>query len=99
METIIQADIFFFISSVAVIVFSICAIIIMIYVTRILRDMKHISKKVSEEGDKIIEDVEYLRETAKTEGMKMKNVADFFINLFIRRQKKTKARRINEENK
>ena len=33
---------FFFITSVAVIVFTICSIIVMIYVTRILRDMKHI---------------------------------------------------------
>lgn len=98
METIIQADIFFFITSVAVIIFTICAIIVMIYVTRILRDMKHISKKVSEEGDKIIGDVEYLRETAKAEGMKIKNVSDFFINLFIRRQKKEKAKRMDKKN-
>lgn len=88
METIIQADIFFFISSVAVIVFSICSIIVMIYVTRILRDMKHISKMMSKESDKLLGDIGSLREAIEAEGAKAKTIASFFLNLFTRRQKK-----------
>jgi len=87
MENIIKADIFFFITSIAVVVSTIGVVIVAVYVVRILRDMKHISKKVSEEGDKIIGDVEYLREAAKAEGVKIKNVSDFFYNLFNRRKK------------
>lgn len=98
MNNIIQADIFFFITSIAVIVSTIGVIIVAVYVVRILRDMKHISKKVSEEGDKIIEDVEHLREVAKAEGMKVKNIADFFSGIFIRRKKREKARRAGKEN-
>ena len=93
MENFIKADIFFFITSIAVAISTIGVMVVAVYVVRILRDMKHISKKVSEEGDKIIEDVEYLRETAKTEGMKIKNVADFFMNLFARRHKKEKTKK------
>lgn len=87
METIIQADIFFFISSVAVIVFSICAIIIMIYVTRILRDMKHISEMMSQESDKLLGDIGSLREAIGVEGAKVKTIASFFLNLFAHRVK------------
>ena len=98
MENIIHADIFFFITSIAVVVFTIGAVIVAVYVIRILKDMKHISKKVSEEGDKIIGDVEYLREAAKAEGMKIKNVADFFSGIFSRRKKREKAKREEKEN-
>ncbi len=96
MENLVKADIFFFITSVAVFVSIIGMGIIMFYIIRILKDMKHISKKVSEEGDNIIGDVEYLREAAKSEGMKIKNIAGFFISLFTRRRKKEKAKRMDK---
>lgn len=96
METIIQADIFFFISSVAVIVFSICAIIIMIYVTRILRDMKHISKMMSQESDKLLGDIGSLREAIEVEGAKVKTIASFFLNLFTHRRKTAKRKHANK---
>jgi membrane protein implicated in regulation of membrane protease activity len=95
-ENIIQADIFFFITSIAVVVSAIGVVIVAVYVIRILRDMKHISKKVSEEGDKIIGDVEYLREAAKAEGIKLKNVTDFFFSLFARRHKKEKIKKADK---
>ena len=79
MENIIKTDIFFFITSIAAVVFTIGVVIVAVYVVRILRDMKHISKKVSEEGDKIIGDVEYLREAAKAEGGEYKKCFRFLL--------------------
>ncbi|MEK9182104.1 MAG: hypothetical protein AAB781_00770 [Patescibacteria group bacterium] len=96
MENIIQADIFFFITSVAVIVFTICSIIVMIYVTRILRDMKHISKMMSQESDKLLGDIGSLREVIEEEGAKVKTIASFFLNLFAHRRKKAKTKRMNK---
>lgn len=93
MENIIHADIFFFITSIAVIVFTICLIIIMFYVTRILNDMKHISKTMSQESDKLLNDIDSLRETVKAEGTKVMTIADFFLNLFVRRQKISKEKK------
>ncbi|MDE1988456.1 MAG: hypothetical protein KGI39_02000, partial [Patescibacteria group bacterium] len=90
MENLVKADIFFFITGIAVIVITICAMIVMFYVTRILRDMKRISKTMSEESDKLLNDIDSLRETVKTEGTKVITIADFFLNLFIRRQKMSK---------
>lgn len=98
MENIIHADIFFFITSIAVIVFTICSIIIMFYVARILRDMKHISKTMSQESDKLLNDIDSLRETVKTEGARVMTIADFFLNLFVRRQKMSKERNAKTKN-
>ncbi|MEK7185585.1 MAG: hypothetical protein AAB726_03115 [Patescibacteria group bacterium] len=48
-----KADIFFFITSAAVIIFTIGIIVVVFYVVRILRDMRHISKTMSQETDKV----------------------------------------------
>lgn len=98
MENIIQADIFFFITSIAVIVFTICLAIVMFYVVRILKDMKHISKTMSQESDKLLNDIDSLRETVKAEGIKVMTIADFFLNLFLRRQKTAKEKKTAKGN-
>ena len=87
MDTLIHADIFFFITTIAVMFFTIGFIIFTVYFTRILNDLKHISEKMRVEGDKIIEDVGVLREKAKEEGTKIKTIFDLFLELFTRRQK------------
>lgn len=87
MDTLIHADIFFFITTIAVVFFTIGFIIFAVYFVRILDDLNHISKKMRVEGDKIIEDVETLREKAKEEGAKVKTLLDLFLELFTRRQK------------
>lgn len=87
MSTLIHADIFFFITTIAVVFFTIGFIIFTVYFVRILDDLKHISQKMRAEGDKLIEDVETLREKAKEEGTKIKTVLDLFLELFTRRQK------------
>ncbi|KKR53409.1 MAG: hypothetical protein UT90_C0009G0001, partial [Parcubacteria group bacterium GW2011_GWA1_40_21] len=74
MENIIQADIFFFITGIAVIIFTICTIVVMFYVTRILRDMKSISKTMLRESDNIADDIESVREAVRSEGAKVRTV-------------------------
>lgn len=88
MENIIKADIFFFITSIAVAVFIIGMIIAMVYVIRILNDMKRISKTILKESDKLVNDIDSLREAVKSEGAKAKTIANFFLKLFAHRRKK-----------
>ncbi len=87
METLIHADIFFFISTIAIVFFVIGFIIFTVYFVHILNDLKHISSTMRKEGDKLAEDVDVLREKAKEEGVKIKSILDFFLELFTRRQK------------
>lgn len=88
MESIIKADIFFFITGMAITIFTIGMIIAMVYVIRILNDMKRISKTMLKESDKFANDIDSLREAVKSEGAKARTIANFFLKLFAHRRKK-----------
>lgn len=87
MESIIKADIFFFITGMAVAIFTIGMIIVMVYVIRILNDMKRVSKTMLEESGRFASDIDSLREAVKSEGAKARTVANFFLKLFAHRRK------------
>lgn len=88
MENIIKADIFFFITGIAVVIFTIGMIVAMVYIIRILNDMKRVSKTILKESDKFASDIDSLRETIESEGAKAKTIANFFLKLFAHRRKK-----------
>jgi len=67
MNTLIKADIFFFITTIAIVLLTVVAIVVAIYVVRILRDIKNLSEKVKIEGGEIIDDVASARENIKKE--------------------------------
>jgi len=93
METLIQADIFFFITSITVIIIGLFVAAGLFYTVRILRDVKHISSKVREEGDKIVDDVDELREDFKKEGTRLTGVLSVFAKLLARKAKKFKKKK------
>ena len=68
MNTLIKADIFFFITTIAIVLLTVVAIVVAIYVVRILRDIKNLSEKVKIEGGEIIDDVKSARKNIKQEG-------------------------------
>jgi len=84
MESFIHADIFFFITSIVVVLLSIFLAILFVYGIRILRDVRHISKRVREESDRIIEDVETIRTNVKQDGLHMTTIISFIGKLFPR---------------
>lgn len=84
MESIIHADIFFFVTTLAIIVLAIGFIVLFVYLFRIVKDVQHISKKVREESDRIIGDVEEARLNVKENGLRITGVVDFIRTLFKR---------------
>lgn len=78
MDSFIHADIFFFITSVAVVLVTALVVIILVYLVRILRDAKSVTNKVKEETELISEDINELRAKTKKEGVKFKNFLNFF---------------------
>ena len=90
MDTLIKADIFFFITTIVVILIAILIAAALVYVVRILRDVKHLSTKVKEEGDKIVDDVDDLRVDLKKEGTKLAGVLSVFANFMSKKAKKFK---------
>jgi len=89
MDSIIKSEIFFFITSIAVIVLSVGAAAVLVYAVRILRNADHIAKLVRDESDLIAKDVSSLRESAEKEGMKAGRFIKF-INKYFKRYAKSK---------
>jgi uncharacterized membrane protein len=88
MDTLIHADIFFFVSTIALIVLSIGALIALIYIIRILRNVTHVSDKVKEESDEILKDMRELRGNIKSEGFSFRRLGRFFGKMFRSRKSK-----------
>jgi ABC-type multidrug transport system fused ATPase/permease subunit len=94
MQTLIHADIFFFVTTIAVVLVTLVAVIVLIYIIFILKDIRELSRTIKKEGQEIMEDVHVFRQETKEEAKySMKNnsstAAAFFnliANLFARRK-------------
>lgn len=89
-ETLIHADIFFFISTIALVLVSTGIVIVLIYIIKILRNIRDISDRVKEESTEIMADVKILRKNLRDEGLKWKHVIDLVRNFFVRKGSKVK---------
>jgi hypothetical protein len=92
MDTLIHADIFFFVTTVVVIVVGIALTVALIYLANVLSDIKEITKQVKEETILFREDIGELRGDIKKEGFRIERFMAFLKNLF----KKTKVRSTKE---
>jgi uncharacterized protein YoxC len=88
MDTLIHADIFFFISTIALVFISLALIIALMYLIKILRNVSEVSEKVKEESMEIIDDVKHLRHDIKHEGFRLGSLFSFFTTLFKRSRRK-----------
>jgi hypothetical protein len=86
METLIHADIFFFVTTIWVIIISAIAVVILWNVAYIVNDLRHISKKLREGGDVISEDLHDLHTVLHAEGASVNHVWKYFKHLFSHRQ-------------
>lgn len=69
--TIIKSDIFFLITTIAVIIISIGLAVALFYIIRVFKDLSILSKKTKEEGEKILEDVRIMREATENKGVSL----------------------------
>ena len=60
MDTLIQADIFFFITAVSVIFLTLLSAVALFYIIRILRNVDHLTKKTKEEAAHLSETIRYI---------------------------------------
>ena len=89
-ESLIHADIFFFISTIALVLISIGVIIASVYVIKILKNVKEVTDKINAESTELVSDLKKLRANLRDEGVKWKHVADLARNFFVRKGKKVK---------
>ncbi len=77
MDSFIHADVFFFVTSIAVIMVTAFSVAALIYLVRILRDFNKISSKVKDETELIADDINELRRKTKEGGFRVVNFLSF----------------------
>jgi len=77
-DTLIKADVFFFITSVAVIVIALLFVVGLLYLIRILRIIKKISQHAEKTADLVAHDIVELRNDIKQNGISPKRILNFF---------------------
>ncbi len=96
MQTLIHADIFFFVTTIIEVLVAIVFLIVLVYIAIILSDIRELSRTIKKEGAEIIDDVHVFREEIKEEARhsnrnNASTAAAFFnliANLFARRKSK-----------
>ena len=88
MNDFLKQDIFFFITTIAVIIVTVLMAILIIYIIKISKNVKYISEKAKTEADLIAEDISNLRTNVKEHGMKAKHLFDFFSSMAKKAKKK-----------
>jgi len=94
MEQFINADIFFFITTIVVIVASIVLTIAFVYVIQILRDVRYIIKRVRKEADEILGDVHDARKFVKKEVRQMLDIKELIggiMDMFLKKKRSRKT--------
>ena len=76
-----KADIFFFITAIAVIILTVLLAILIVYIIKISRDIKYISHRAKDEANLISQDLSDLRENVRDKGANLKYFVSFFNNL------------------
>jgi len=86
MDTLIHADVFFFVTTIAVIVVTALLAVALLYLIRVLRQVEGIGKEIKAETVLIREDIKNLRGSVQKEGFKLQAFAEFFKKLFIKKR-------------
>ena len=74
-EQIAQSNIFFFVTTVSVVILSVLLAIVLIQIIRILRTVKEVSDTVKEEGKNIVSDISFLRNSFKEKSKSFSSLA------------------------
>ncbi len=76
METLLKADMFFAITSVAVILIALAAILALIYVILILNELRRLMREIRQEGESLISDISRVRQAIEKQGWRTKEAID-----------------------
>lgn len=96
MQTIVHADIFFFITSIALVLLTIGLSIALFYSIKILRNLSEVSKVVKEEGTEIVNDVREIRGKIKERANSVTSNFDIIkrlVGTLVRRRKRKETKK------
>ncbi len=93
MDELIHADIFFFITAIAVVIISIGMAVVLYFIINILRDVRVVAKKVRKASDELEQDFEVLRSSVKEEGVRVKTIVELVLAFIARQIPKSRVRK------
>lgn len=96
MSEVLQANIFFYITSVAVIVVTVLLAVVLVYVLLIVRNVKDITDRVREGSELLANDLGALRDRLQTTGLKFQQLGALFFDRLFRR-KRTRRKNAKQE--
>ncbi len=97
MNEVVHADIFFFITSVAVILLTLGLLVLLFYLIPAARDLRVLAAKVRKAGDEVEKDFEDLRANLRAEGSKGKMLVDIVLGWAGHALKAPAARRAKKQ--
>jgi hypothetical protein len=92
MNQLIHADIFFFITTIAVVLVTLGLLIILWYALLILRDVREIAEKAKDMTGKLELDFEEAREAIKRKGRAVSSIGDLFLKFVLNLVPRPKSR-------
>ena len=82
MNTLIHADIFFFVTTIAVIVITIALTVLIVYLVKVFRNLRKITDAISEETVLLRKDIADLRSEVRARGSQAAGAMDWFGKFF-----------------
>jgi len=92
-SSFIHADIFFYITTIAVVVLTALLIILFYHLVRIARHLERAAMKLREESERIIEDVSFVRESIEDQGGRALSFLKFIFGSFMNKGNSNKSSR------
>ncbi|OHA85070.1 MAG: hypothetical protein A2408_00205 [Candidatus Yonathbacteria bacterium RIFOXYC1_FULL_52_10] len=78
MNEVAKSDIFFVITTIAVVVVTVVFVVALLYLIKILRDFKQVSGRVKEESDRISKDLSDLHTAVREQGARVAQAVSSF---------------------
>lgn len=97
MQNLVQADIFFFITSIVVVILGTATIIASVYIMRILHSVRYIVNKIKEESDHVSDDIAELRGRVKEGGVKFSSIIRTLGAFFLGKAASRKRRKSDDQ--
>jgi type II secretory pathway pseudopilin PulG len=93
MDTLIHADIFFFITTIAVAIVTVALVVVAFYLVGFLRRARDIAENVKQEAVLLREDIHGARTRVKAGGLRLAHLLDFFSEMRKRNKAKSRGRK------
>jgi hypothetical protein len=93
MDSLIKSDIFFFITSIAVVLITLLLAIGLVYAISILHTIEGISKQLKQEADLISQDIADVRTYAHGQSWTLRGLSALFKTIFLRRNGLSKSKK------